>query len=462
MQIFTWQRLGVATLMLLFISVGLHAQQKIDPVTVIQKATAKDGTKSVVKKRFEDQASLQAYLNKINSEGNANIEIQVNENAVGNRVISIDNSAEKALIYINGSADHAELKEEMEKMQIELHDAMRESRQVVVRQGRVVSRNVTTTGYRSSDRPMLGIYVAEGANVQGVKVSSMVPGGGARAAGIQGGDVITAINGVAIANQTELRTQLNKYKPGETIDVTYTRDGLSSTTESTLYRSRNSFERDPCEVFIGVSLSGNGPQGKGIHVSNIIGDTPAEKYGMKAGDVITSFDGVSVNSFGELLRERNKHEAGDWFKVKIERDGQFTEITAQFKECDQEIEEELIVEEVEEEVLPVITETIVPKEEPALPETVIDNTLELNDYQAFPNPTYGQFNLRFSSEAVPTLVRVVDVNGKIVYKENINQFDGYYNKAINLLNNAAPGTLFLQIIQGQKVRSEKIVLVPRA
>jgi len=460
MQIFTWQRLGVATLMLLFISVGLHAQQKIDPVTVIQKATAKDGTKSVVKKRFEDQASLQAYLSKINSKGNANIEIQVKENAGSNRVINIDNSKAKQLIYINGATNHVELKEEMEKMQIELHDAMRESHQVL-RQGQVVARNVTTS-YRSSDRPMLGIYVAEGANVEGVKVSSMVPGGGARAAGIQGGDVITAINGVAVTNQTELRTQLNKYKPGETIDVTYTREGLSSTTESTLYRSRSSFERDPCEVFIGVSLAGNGPQGKGIHVSNIIGDTPAEKYGIKAGDVITSFDGVTVNSFGELLRERNKHEAGDWFKMKVEREGQFTEITAQFKVCDQEIEEELIVEEVEEEVLPVVTETIVPKEEPALPETVIDNTLELNDYQAFPNPTYGQFNLRFSSEAVPTLVRVVDVNGKVVYKENINQFDGYYNKPINLLKNATPGTLFLQIIQGQKVRSEKIVLVPRA
>lgn len=460
MQIFTWQRLGIATLMLLFISVGLHAQQKIDPVTVIQKATAKDGTKSVVKKRFEDKASLQAYLNKINSGGNANIEIRVNENVGGNRVITIDNSKENKLFYINGSVNHADLKEEMEEVQIELHDAMRESREAL-RQGRVIARNVTTS-YGSSDRPMLGIYVAEGANVQGVKVSSMVPGGGARAAGIQGGDVITAINGVTIANQTELRTQLNKYKPGETIDVTYTRAGLSSTTESTLYRSRSSFERDPCEVFIGVSLAGNGPQGKGIHVSNIIGDTPAEKYGIKAGDVITSFDGVTVNSFGELLRERNKHEAGDWFKVKVEREGQFTEITAQFKDCDQEIEEELIIEEVEEEVLPVITETIVPKEEPALPETVIDNTLELNDYQAFPNPTYGQFNLRFSSEAVPTLVRVVDVNGKVVYKENINQFDGYYNKPINLLNNAAPGTLILQIIQGQKVRSEKIVLVPRA
>ena len=295
---------------------------------------------------------------------------------------------------------------------------------------------------------------------QGVKVSSTVAGGGARAAGIQAGDVVTGINGAPVNNRTDLRNELNKYKPGQTVDVTYIRDGLTSTTESTLYRSRSSWERDPCEVFIGVSLGGNGPEGKGIHVSNIIGDTPAEKFGIKAGDVITSFDGVTVNSYGELLRERNKHEAGDWFKVQVERAGTFTEITAQFKSCDQEIEEPIAEEEVVEEVIEVVPQ--VEEELPEQPQLIIDNTLELNDYQAFPNPTYGQFNLRFNAEPVPTRVRVIDVNGKVVYNQLINQFDGIYNEQINLSSKATPGTLFVQIVQGQKVVSKKIVLVPRA
>lgn len=37
------------------------------------------------------------------------------------------------------------------------------------------------------------------------------------------------------------------------------------------------------------------PQGKGILVSGVIGNSPAAKAGIKPGDVITSFDGVSVN-----------------------------------------------------------------------------------------------------------------------------------------------------------------------
>lgn len=457
MRIFTWQRLGLATLMLLFVSLSLPAQQKISPVTVTQRTTAKDGTKTVVKKRFEDQEALQNYLKAIKHQ-DGNVEIQVNGPAISNQDVEIMEDGKNAIIHIRERKERGELRHSMREMREQLREGLREVH-VTHFEGRDFSDFKEVE--RTSDRPMLGIYLGESTNGEGIRVSSTVAGGGARAAGIQAGDIVTAINGAKVTNRTELRNELNKYKPGETVDVTYLRDGLSSTTESTLYRSRSSWERDPCEVFIGVSLGGNGPAGKGIHVSNIISDTPAEKFGIKAGDVITSFDGVSVNSYGELLRERNKHEAGDWFKVQVERAGTFTEITAQFKSCEQEVEEPVIEEEVIEEVLEVLPQTVT-EEAPEQPQLMIDNTLELNEYQAFPNPTYGQFNLRFSAEPVPTTVRVIDVNGKVVYKQVINQFDGIYNDQINLSSKAVPGTLFLQIMQGEKVVSKKMVLVPRA
>ncbi len=453
MQIFTWQRLGLATLMLLFVSISLQAQEKISPVTVTQRTTAKDGTKKVVKKRFDDQQALQKYLNEINGQsGNVQVEVHSAAHQMGD--VEIVNG-ENAMIYIRRSGDHKTVEGfELKEMQRELQEKLKEVRSMDF--GDFDFKEFKS----SSDRPMLGIYLDESSSVQGVKVSSTVAGGGARAAGIQAGDVVTGINGAKVNNRADLRNELNKYKPGQTVDVTYQRDGLTSTTESTLYRSRSSWDRDPCEVFIGVSLGGNGRAGKGIHVSNIISDTPAEKYGIKAGDVITSFDGVTVNSYGELLRERNKHEAGDWFKVQVERDGGFTEITAQFKSCDEEIEEPIAEEEVVEEVIEVVPQ--VEEELPEQPQLVIDNTLELNEYNAFPNPTYGQFNLRFKADPVPTRVRVIDVNGKVVYNQLINQFDGIYNDQINLSGKATPGTLFVQILQGQKVVSKKIVLVPRA
>lgn len=458
MRIFTWQRLGIATLMLLFVSISLHAQQKISPVTVTQKATAKDGTKTVVKKRFDDQEALQKYLNEINQGQSGAVEIIVEGANALDRGVRINRRSNNTAIHIQ----RQNVREELERSKKEMREQLREGlREVKVRGFETQDFAHFDAVKTDKDRPMLGIYLDERASDQGIRVSSTVAGGGARAAGIQGGDVITAINGTQVLNRADLRNALNNYKPGETVDVTYVREGLTSTTESTLYRSRSSWDRDPCEVFIGVSLGGNGPAGKGIHVSNIIGDTPAEKYGIKAGDVITSFDGVTVNSYGELLRERNKHEAGDWFKVQVERDGFFTEVTAQFKSCDEEIEEPIAEEEVVEEIIEIV-EKEEPKELPEQPQLMIDNTLELNDYQAFPNPTYGQFDLRFNADPVPTKVRVIDVNGKVVYNELINQFDGIYNNRINLSGKAAPGTLFVQIIQGPKVISKKIVLVPRA
>lgn len=455
MRIFTWQRLGLATLMLLIVSISLQAQEKISPVTVTQRATAKDGTKTVVKKRFDDQASLQKYLNELKSK-NGTVEVEMHNATNQLQDIEIIDG-ENAMIYIHRNGNAEKVRESLQGMRKELKEKLGKEHSFHFDNNSFVE----VRGFKSgSDRPMLGIYLDESANVQGVGVSSTVAGGGARAAGIQAGDVITGINGAKVNNRTDLRNELNKYKPGETVDVTYQRAGLTSTTESTLYRSRSSWERDPCEVFIGVSLGGNGPVGKGINVSNIISDTPAEKFGIKAGDVITSFDGVTVNSYGELLRERNKHEAGDWFKVQVQRGGAVTEITAQFKACDEEIEEPIAEEEVVEEVIEVLPQVV--EETPEQPQLIIDNTLELNDYQAFPNPTHGQFNLRFNAEPVPTRVRVIDVNGKVVHNEVINQFDGIYNNQINLSSKAAPGTLFLQIIQGEKVVSKKIVLVPRA
>lgn len=49
-----------------------------------------------------------------------------------------------------------------------------------------------------------------------------------------GGDVITAVDGKAITSGTDLQSAVDAKKPGETITVTYSRDGQSRTVEVTL------------------------------------------------------------------------------------------------------------------------------------------------------------------------------------------------------------------------------------
>ena len=96
---------------------------------------------------------------------------------------------------------------------------------------------------------------------------------------------------------------------------------------------------------------------------------------------------------------------------------------------------------------------------PALP---IDYTLEVADLKVFPNPTYGKLTIQFEAEAVPTTVRITDVAGKLVFVDQLPRFDGYYQNEINIGNDAAPGMMNITIQQGDKVKGEKAILLPKA
>lgn len=61
--------------------------------------------------------------------------------------------------------------------------------------------------------------------IKGVLVEDFADRSAAKAAGIQKGDILTAINDVPIRNFAELQIQLNRYRPGDKINVTVDRNG---------------------------------------------------------------------------------------------------------------------------------------------------------------------------------------------------------------------------------------------
>jgi S1-C subfamily serine protease len=305
-----------------------------------------------------------------------------------------------------------------------------------------------------ADRPLIGIY-AESNEGKGIKVDDITAHGGAVEAGIRSGDIITHINNAPVNGSTDLQAELSKYQGGDQVSVQYMRDGQSRQTQVTLQERKErtgwTQERDPCAVFIGVSLGGTADSDRGVHVNNVIEDTPAQVSDVRGGDVILAFDDVYVNTFNELLHERDKHRPGDFFTLTILRDGRQMDVEAQFKTCEEqtpvekEVEEEVIQEEKKSGFDPVIR----------------DNSLKVEQWRAYPNPAFGNLNVQFEAEAVPTTVRLVDVNGKTIFEEQLNRFDGYYNQQIEL-KSATPGNYFLQVRQGERMITEKIVVMPRA
>ena len=68
----------------------------------------------------------------------------------------------------------------------------------------------------------------------GVYITEVSAGSASEKAGLQSGDIITAVDGVEVSTAEELNAQKNTHSAGDTITVTYVRNGNEKTTEITL------------------------------------------------------------------------------------------------------------------------------------------------------------------------------------------------------------------------------------
>ncbi len=436
-----------------------------DDVTVVQKITHEDGVVTVKKKKIEKGQSLDAYLKalELKDPDGKHVEVKVLADDGQKEVLHLKNHGdEETLLFIRRAKEEAN--DELESLKIIIgnhadddddHDDD-DDRDYEFKFDNSFKHVYHYKHKYSNDskKTFLGIYLDDDADGQGIYVDGVVSGSGASAAGLKEGDIITAIQGNSITDRSDLRFELNNHEPGDKVTVAYLRNGQTRTTEATLSGTPSSYtkERDPCKVFIGVYCGGHNRQGKGVRASGIIPNTAASKTDLQRGDVILALNDVPTNSHRELQVERDKNSPGDYFTLTVDRDGAIMEIDAQFLECpDDEVEEEVIEEQA------LIEEVEV--EQPEI--EVVDNTLILEDLNAFPNPTYGNFNLRFSGEAVPTNLIITNIMGKVIYKEDLQNFDGNYNKELNI-KNSSPGTHLISIRQGNKMFTTSIILLVRA
>ncbi len=316
-----------------------------------------------------------------------------------------------------------------------------------------------------AEKAFLGVVAGHTDGNIGFRVNRVVEGSGAEAGGLQRGDVVLSINNAPTNGSNGLTPVLARHQPNDHVTLEVLRDGQPLSLNVTLTgreytRYRLNDERDPCDVFIGVYTTDFASQeGEGVRVTSIIGNTPAEMYGVQAGDIILSLDQVDVTTGNQLRYERDKHEPGEEFTLLINRGGDYIDINARFKTCAEPTVDEV----ADEPVAPVEQPALAPVEEK--PEPLVQPrempTLELEHWQAFPNPSLGDITIEFKAEAVPTNIRVLDASGRVIYQEQLNNFDGLYKKELNL-RKATPGTLLLSIQQGEKVITKQLILMNRA
>ena len=89
-------------------------------------------------------------------------------------------------------------------------------------------------GTTTSNAGFLGVGVQTSTNPKGVEITDVADGSPAAKAGLQKGDVVTAIDGNDIGTAEALRSAVQAKQSGDEISVTYSRNGQSNTVKVTL------------------------------------------------------------------------------------------------------------------------------------------------------------------------------------------------------------------------------------
>ena len=76
----------------------------------------------------------------------------------------------------------------------------------------------------------------------------------------------------------------------------------------------------------------------------------------------------------------------------------------------------------------------------------------------YPNPTNDIFNISFVSEEIQSLsIKVLNIVGKVIFEESLDQFVGEYTKQISL-GDYSKGIYFLEISDNIGIINKKIIL----
>ena len=146
--------------------------------------------------------------------------------------------------------------------------------------------------------------------IDGVYVSGVLDGGGALAAGIKEGDIITAINGKKIKTMNELQETIVQYRPGDKVSVTVLRDKKEKKFDVELKNSRGNTEivKDADIEVLGATFQEVPEQtrrqlniGYGVQVSDVKNGLLKDQ-GVQRGYIILRINNQQIKSVDDVER----------------------------------------------------------------------------------------------------------------------------------------------------------------
>lgn len=99
-----------------------------------------------------------------------------------------------------------------------------------------------------------------------------------------------------------------------------------------------------------------------------------------------------------------------------------------------------------------------PADDVDLDPTNVENKLELEEFSIYPNPSDGNITLGFTYDSKePITIEVFGLDGKTVYSNVMNNFEGIDTQQIDL-SQEPRGFYFVKISQGGKQMTKKIII----
>ena len=183
----------------------------------------------------------------------------------------------------------------------------------------------------------------------GIMITDLVADGAAEKAGISKNSILMEIDGDKIYTVDQLTKMLTNYEPENVIKVKVFQDQKESTLDLILgEKAKFSFKNwswddynlsydKPGNIFvyrypqdndkwIGVKLHivedrKDDASKVTVTIEEVIADTPAEKAGLQAGDLILKVDGEKIDARKTVSKLINKREIGDTIEIQVERQG---------------------------------------------------------------------------------------------------------------------------------------------
>ena len=203
---------------------------------------------------------------------------------------------------------------------------------------------------------------------------------------------------------------------------------------------------------VSVSVNGEGNIDKKVIVETVGEDGENHKIEEHI-KIVTAEDGETVHGDSDVRVIIEEIEEGGGKKIKI------TSTNDSFSD------HEIIVEASEDELEDGKTMIFVRKNSVVnstnLPKSineVFDGKASISDLNLFPNPSNGNFKMKFTSERPENFeLSITDAKGARIYEKNLRKFEGEFNEDFDLSNYDA-GIYFFNLSSKKQALSKKIVV----